>query len=87
LDICDIDNLGVYHCFSKNHLNRYYKDKSGAWAVRSINPDDEITVTTIHNFMIDGEYLSRLDTDEIILGKEIPGGYGGDLEHLSLGPS
>src|SRR3972149_830991 len=62
-----------------------YKDKSGAWAIRSINPGDEITVTTIHNFMIDGEYLSKLDTDEIILGKEIPGGYGGDLEHLSLG--
>jgi putative ABC transport system permease protein len=62
-----------------------YKDKSGAWAIRSINPDDEITVTTIHNFMIDGEYLSKLDSDEIILGKEIPGGYGGDLEHLSLG--
>lgn len=61
-----------------------YKDKSGAWAIRSINPDDEITVTTIHNFMIDGEYLSKLDSDEIILGKEIPGGYGGDLEHLSL---
>lgn len=62
-----------------------YKDKSGAWAVRSINPDDEKTVTIIHNYMIDGEYLSKLDTDEIILGKEIPGGYGGDLEHLSLG--
>jgi len=62
-----------------------YKDKSGAWAIRSINPDDEITVTTIHSLMIDGEYLSKLDTNEIILGKEIPGGYGGDLEHLSLG--
>ncbi len=62
-----------------------YKDKSGSWAVRSINPDDEITVTTIHNLMIDGEYLSKLDSDEILLGKEIPGGYGGDLEHLSLG--
>ena len=62
-----------------------YKDKSGIWTIRSVNPDDEITVTTIHKFMIDGEYLSKLDTDEIILGKEIPGGYGGDLEHLSLG--
>lgn len=62
-----------------------YKDKSGAWTVRSINPDDEMTVTTVHNFMIDGEYLSKLDTNEILLGKEIPGGYGGDLEHLSLG--
>lgn len=62
-----------------------YKDKSGAWIVRSINPDDEMRVTTIHNFMIDGEYLSKLDTSEIILGKEIAGGHGGDLEYLSLG--
>ncbi len=62
-----------------------YKDKSGAWAVRSINPDDEMRVTTIHNFMVDGEYLSKLDTKEIILGKEIAGGYGGDVEYLSLG--
>ncbi len=62
-----------------------YKKKSGAWNVRAINPDDEITVTTIHNFMIDGEYLSKLDTGEIILGKEIAGGYNGDTEHLSLG--
>ena len=62
-----------------------YKDKSGAWSVRSVNPDNAMTVTTIHNFMIDGEYLSKLDTNEIILGKEIPGGYGGDQEQLSLG--
>lgn len=62
-----------------------YKDKSGSWNVRSINPGDATAVTTIHNFIIDGEYLSKLDNNEIILGKEIPGGYGGDLEHLSLG--
>ncbi|NJD54506.1 MAG: ABC transporter permease [Candidatus Methanoperedens sp.] len=62
-----------------------YKDKSGSWSVRSVNPDDAMTVTITHNFMIDGEYLSKLDTSEIILGKEIPGGYGGDQEQLSLG--
>ncbi|HEY9247293.1 MAG TPA: FtsX-like permease family protein [Candidatus Methanoperedens sp.] len=62
-----------------------YKNKSGAWSVRSIIPADEMTVTTTHNFMVDGEYLSKQDTDEIMLGKEIPGGYGGDLEYLSLG--
>ncbi len=62
-----------------------YKDKSGSWSVRSVNPDDAMTVSTIHNFMIDGEYLSKLDTNEIVLGKEIPGGYGGDQEQLSLG--
>ncbi|NJD54106.1 MAG: ABC transporter permease [Candidatus Methanoperedens sp.] len=61
-----------------------YKDKSGAWNVHSINPDDEVTVTTIHNFMIDGEYLSKQDENEIILGKEIAGGYGNE-EDRSLG--
>ncbi|NJD75606.1 MAG: ABC transporter permease [Candidatus Methanoperedens sp.] len=62
-----------------------YKDKSGAWSVHSINPDDEVTVTTIHNFMIDGEYLGKQDENEIMLGKEISGGYGGDDEDSSLG--
>lgn len=61
-----------------------YKDKSGAWSVHSINPDDEVTVTTIHNFMIDGEYLSKQDENEIILGKEIAGGYSED-DDRSLG--
>ncbi|MCZ7401853.1 MAG: FtsX-like permease family protein [Candidatus Methanoperedens sp.] len=62
-----------------------YKDKHGAWAVRSINPDDEMKVSTNHNFLIAGEYLSRLDDNEILLGKEISGGYGGDLDYSSLG--
>ncbi|CAG0999929.1 hypothetical protein METP2_03185 [Methanosarcinales archaeon] len=62
-----------------------YKDKNGAWSVYSINPDDEVTVTTTHNFILDGEYLSKLDENEILLGKEIAGGYGGDDESRSLG--
>ncbi len=62
-----------------------YKDKSGAWSVHSINPDDEVTVTTIHNFMLDGEYMDKQDENEIMLGKEIAGGYGGEDEDSSLG--
>ncbi len=62
-----------------------YKDKRGAWTVRSIDPDDEMKVTTTHDHVIDGEYLSRLDENEILLGKEIAGGYGGDLDYTSLG--
>ncbi|HEY9206325.1 MAG TPA: ABC transporter permease, partial [Candidatus Methanoperedens sp.] len=62
-----------------------YKDKSGAWSVHSINPDDEVTVTTIHNFILEGEYLGKQDENEIMLGKEIAGGYGGDDEDSSLG--
>ncbi len=62
-----------------------YKDKHGTWTVRSINPDNEMKVTTNHKYLIAGKYLSRLDENEILLGKEIAGGYGGDIEYNSLG--
>ncbi|MEA1908879.1 MAG: ABC transporter permease [Euryarchaeota archaeon] len=62
-----------------------HKEKSGAWTVRSINPDDEIRVSSVPKMMIAGEYLSKYDRDEIVIGKEIAGGHGGSLEHLSLG--
>ncbi len=62
-----------------------YKDKHGTWTLRSINPDDEMKVTTNHNYLIAGNYLSKLDDNEILLGKEISGGYGGDLDYSSLG--
>ena len=62
-----------------------HKEKSGAWAVRSINPDDEIMVSSVPEMMITGEYLSKYDRGEIIIGKEVAGGHDGSLEHLSLG--
>ena len=62
-----------------------HKEKSGAWAVRSVNPDDEIMVSSVPEMMIAGEYLSKYDRGEIVIGKEIAGGHGGSLEHLSLG--
>ena len=62
-----------------------HKEKSGAWTVRSVNPDDEIMVSSVPEMMIAGEYLSKYDRGEIVIGKEIAGGYGGSLEHLSLG--
>ncbi len=62
-----------------------YKEKSGAWTVRSVDPDDEIMVSSVPEMMIAGEYLSKYDRGEIVIGKEIAGGHGGSLEHLSLG--
>jgi putative ABC transport system permease protein len=62
-----------------------HKEKSGAWAVRSVDPDDEIMVSSVPEMMIAGEYLSKYDRDDIVIGKEIAGGHGGSLEHLSLG--
>ncbi|MCX9028112.1 MAG: hypothetical protein OIN86_08035 [Candidatus Methanoperedens sp.] len=38
--------------------------------MHSINPDDEASVITTHNFMLEGEYISKLDENEILLGKE-----------------
>ena len=62
-----------------------HKEKSGAWTVRSVNPDDEIMVSSVPEMMIAGEYLSKYDRGEIVIGREIAGGHDGSLEHLSLG--
>jgi ABC-type lipoprotein release transport system permease subunit len=35
--------------------------------------------------MIEGSFLEVMDRNKIIIGKEIAGGYGGSLDHLSLG--
>lgn len=58
--------------------------KSGQWALKSINPSDEARVTEIHQAIIDGSYLDETDTDKILIGKEVAGGHGGDLDYLSL---
>jgi putative ABC transport system permease protein len=50
------------------------KGESGTWAVIGIEPAREINVTTIHEHIIQGNYLSETDRDEIILGVEIAGG-------------
>ncbi len=61
--------------------------KSGRWVLKSINVLDEKKVTKIHESMVEGSFLEETDRDEIIIGKEVAGGHGGDLEHLSLGAS
>jgi putative ABC transport system permease protein len=50
------------------------KGKSGSWEVIGIDPQDESTVTVIHQRMIAGSYLSPGDRSEIILGVDVAGG-------------
>lgn len=50
------------------------KGQSGNWNVIGIDPQKETTVTTVHNSLIAGSYLSPGDTDSIVLGVEIAGG-------------
>lgn len=61
--------------------------KSGRWVLKSIVPEDEMRVTKIHEAIIEGSYLDERDTNQILIGKEVAGGHGGDLDHLSLGVS
>jgi len=57
---------------------------SGRWSVKSIQPDAEKAVTDIPKSIVDGEFLVKEDRNKVIIGKEVAGGYGGSLDHLSL---
>lgn len=46
----------------------------GDWRVIGIDPDTESKVTTISKSLIAGTYLSKGDSDQILLGVEIAGG-------------
>jgi len=61
--------------------------RSNRLILKSINPSDEKIVTRIHESMVAGSFLEQADRREIIIGKEVAGGYGGALDHLSLGVS
>jgi putative ABC transport system permease protein len=95
--IAQIDELlgviGVSSHYIDNPVVKYderndNKDiESGRWILKSINPADEIKVTKISESIIEGSFLEKTDRDQILIGKEIAGGHGGDLDHLSLGVS
>lgn len=59
--------------------------QQGKWKIKSVNVEDEKKVTAISDSIIAGEYLDDRDRDKIVIGKEIAGGQGGDLDYLSLG--
>jgi putative ABC transport system permease protein len=62
------------------------KGQSGQWSVTGIDPQKEVTVTTIHESLIAGSYLAPGDTDKIVLGVEIAGGPQADNKpFLTLG--
>ena len=76
--------------YSCGAVIEYDPDKTGretrsvSWPVESINPDEERRVSDIHIHLVAGEYLANADRDRIILGREISGGYGANLELQSL---
>ncbi|MFY9199451.1 MAG: ABC transporter permease, partial [Methanosarcina flavescens] len=62
-----------------------YKEKEMGATVYGVNPTEESFVTGLEGAMISGEFLSKPDRGEIILGREVSGGFGGLMESRSLG--
>lgn len=89
-----IENLPGVTGFSAHYIsnsiisydaNKDGKDvKYGSWVVKSVNVNDETKTTDIYKSMVEGEYLSRLDRDKIIIGKDISGTHGSAFKHSSL---
>jgi putative ABC transport system permease protein len=65
--------------------NFRYKEKEMGGTVYGIDPADEAFVTGLEDAVISGEFLSRPDRGEIILGREVSGGFDALMESRSLG--
>jgi putative ABC transport system permease protein len=76
--------------YSMSGVIRYDPEKDNvdvrekAWSIKSINPEEEVKVTSLQNFMIAGRYLDENDRDQIMMGREITGGHGASFEISSL---
>lgn len=84
---------GVVSCssrYAQSGVLRFDPDKDNldvrekAWNIKSVNPDEEVRVTGLQNYMIAGRYLDESDRNQIIMGCEITGGYGASFEISSL---
>jgi len=58
--------------------------RSGSWPVLGIKPEEYSDVFTIPKHMLAGNYLSLNDSNGIILGRQIAGGEGAELNSTSL---
>jgi putative ABC transport system permease protein len=61
-----------------------YKGIKGNWTTIAIDPEAERTVTNIADTIIEGSYLSADDVEGIVLGYQIAGGRGADMETFSF---
>lgn len=62
-----------------------YEENDVGAVIYGIDAVDESQVTDLESAMLSGEFISRLDRGEIILGREVSGGYGALMESRSLG--
>jgi putative ABC transport system permease protein len=81
-----LNNTALFEYDWQQNSSPQEKGQSGNWNVIGIDPQKESTVTTIHNGLIAGSYLSPGDRGQIVLGVEIAGGPQADSKaFLTLG--
>lgn len=61
-----------------------YKNIKGTWQIFAVDPEMEKEITNVSQKMIEGSYLEPDDTDQIILGRQIAGGDGVEMNAFSL---
>ncbi|MFW5703583.1 MAG: ABC transporter permease [Patescibacteria group bacterium] len=59
--------------------------RSESFAVYSMDPKEESGLTSVEGSIVEGEYLTAEDRDQIILGANVAGGYDTQLSDASLG--
>ena len=81
-----LNNNAFFEYRWKEKDSQMDRGKSGAWEVIGIDPEKEAGVTTVHDQIIEGNYLDANDRDKIVLGVEIAGGKDAQNEQfLTLG--
>ncbi|MBE9505507.1 MAG: ABC transporter permease [Chloroflexi bacterium] len=55
-----------------------------SWPMQSFDPGKEKQVTHLHEWLVAGEFLDERDRDQILLGREVSGGYGAEVVLQSL---
>lgn len=82
--------IGVSSRYKLAGTFSFDKEKNGKFKVRSgeingINPQTERHISNIAKNIIGGDYLEGNENDEIIIGSELAGGYGGFEQGIDLG--
>ncbi|MGD0857005.1 MAG: FtsX-like permease family protein [Dehalococcoidia bacterium] len=76
--------------YTAGSIITYDPDKTGkdirtiSWPITSIDPAEDRQVSDISMYMVSGQFLDESDRDQVIMGREISGGFGATLEVQSL---
>ncbi|MFA5249720.1 MAG: FtsX-like permease family protein [Candidatus Paceibacterota bacterium] len=65
--------LGGSFAYDKGNSGKF---KTVSSQIYGVDPDQERKVLSIADYIVDGEYLEEGDTDQIVLGAGLAGGYG-----------